>query len=183
MMDHRKSTRRGMATLAILFVTACGDGGTSGSNSDAGAGAGTCQATLSGAVSGTFSCLITLAYTTQNNRTTFGFSVAMPAPLQMISGVATRSGTPSASQTWANTDGMGTGTFFVQSTGIPGQSWIASSGTATPQGSYSITFMPGSGTAGNGITAYADPSGSFSATLPPGLGTSTTGTVMMTVSF
>jgi hypothetical protein len=170
-----------MATLAILFVTACGDGGTSSSNSDA--GAGTCQATLSGAVSGTFSCLITLAYTTQNDRTTFGFSVAMPAPLQMVSGVATRSGMPSASQTWANTDATGTGTFFVQSTGIPAQSWLASSGTAMPQGSYSITFMPGSGTAGNGITTYADPSGSFSATLPPGVGTSTSGTVMMTVSF
>lgn len=148
-----------------------------------GPGGSSCQATLSGAVTGTFTCLITLAYTAQNDRTTFGFIVSMPAPLQMISAQATRSGMPGATQTWTNTDSTGTGTFFVQSTGIPGQSWLSSSGTAAPQGSYSITFMPGSATAGSGITSYNDPSGSFTATLPPGPGTSTTGTVMMTASF
>lgn|SRR5262249_30234921 len=166
--------------LALAVLAACGGSGIpAGNGIDAGASS-SCQVTLSGAATGTFSCLITLAYTSQNDRTTFGFDVAMPAPLQMISGQATRSGTPAAQQTWTGSDSTGTGTFFVQA---PGGSWLSSSGTATAQGSYSLTFLPGSGTIYNNITTYAKPTGTFTATLPAGPGTATAGTVMMSASF
>jgi hypothetical protein len=170
--------------LALAWV-ACsspdmtpGPGGTADAPS-----ASSCQVTLSGAVTGTFTCLITLAYTPQNDRTSFGFMVQMPAPLQMINASATRSGTPAATQTWTHSDATGTGTFYVQPAGTSGQSWIASSGTATPQGSYSITFKPGAAMTYPQITNYPAPTGTFSATLLPGAGTTTTGMVMMTATF
>lgn len=184
-MRHLGSIGGGVATRSILFAiacAACGDGGSSTTNPDAGGTGTTCQATLSGAVTGTFSCLITLSYTAQNDRTSFGFSVPMPAPENMINGVATRPGMPSATETWTQTDATGTGAFFVQSTGIPAQSWIASSGSSVNQGSYSLTFMPGSPTVFSQITTY-EPTGSFTVSLPGGPGTGTVGTVMMTATF
>jgi hypothetical protein len=91
--------------LALAVVAGCGSSGASDAGGSVDAGGSSCQVTLSGAVTGTFSCLITLVYTSPNDRTTLGFEVAMPAPEQMINGVVTRSGMPGASQTWTQTDG------------------------------------------------------------------------------
>src|SRR5215470_4486205 len=107
-------------SLVFVLLAACGDSSTPGGTSSDAPGGSSCQVTLSGAATGTYSCIVTLAYTPQNDRTTFGIDVAAPAPLQMISGVATRSGMPASSQTWSQTDATGTGTFFVQSTGVGG---------------------------------------------------------------
>jgi hypothetical protein len=177
--------RCAVAALSIAVVAAGSCSGTDGtSGGPDGGSAGSCQVTLSGAVTGTFSCILTLVYTTQNDRTTLGLEVSMPAPENMINGVVTRPGKPSGSQTWTNADSSGTGEFFVQSTGLPAQSWISAAGTTITQGTYSLTLMPGSGTMVNAtLTNYAKPSGSFTTTLLPGPGTPTVGMVTMTGSF
>ena len=163
--------------LAVFAITACGGGTTT-------PGQGTCSATLTGALTGTYDCQAALgAYSSTDNKSNFGgsttgntfpdvaFAIAMAGDLH--------------TGTFKDTDAGAIGIITVQ--GANNQFWTAEVGQSNSnpkQGSYTVNLTSiGNRVAGNAGAAYIGLKGNVTAVLAPVAGTGATGNVNLTATF
>jgi hypothetical protein len=161
-----------------------GSGGTGGGGGGTGIGGGQpCIITLSGAVTGTFSCIPTTLYAPNSNLGGPVLAVTMPSPLMQVEATITRPGMPT-SGTWTQNDSGAQSALAVQEGGLPPPSWICNvGGTSTPEGTYTMDITVGAGSPGpSGGTVYFA-TGTIDATLPFVMDTGASGVVNMHATF
>jgi hypothetical protein len=176
-----------------------GDGGSSsGSESDSGSGSGgsgsgsggeimdssqpPCTLDLTGALSGSFACVVSVTYSKLSMRGDVTISVANPGALQEVAVSVQQPGVP-ATGVWANTDPGASGGMTVQ--GKPAAmvpTWQCSVGGAAPQGTYSMNLRVGIGKVTPSGEEFGA-TGTLDANLPALAQTGATGTVKMHVAF
>jgi hypothetical protein len=176
--------RTALGGLLVLLVAGCG--GSSNMSNDAGSdmtgpGFGSCTMTLSGAVSGTFTCAVGSVFSVADHSGGVSFSVASPAPLQAITASITRPGMVTTG-TWTQGDAGASSGLAVMQGGVPPPSWVASAGSQN-MGSYTLNLTAATVIATVNTGTSYDVHGTLDATLPAEQGSGGTGSVMMHASF
>ncbi len=167
---------RYLVLVAAVGVIAWGCGGNSSPTSSNHNNTTTCGVTLTGAVTGSYTCTAVLAAQS-------GDSCAVGCEIQ---------GTPTIEIGVEFLGTMHTGTFKNTDAGeiggvevVSGASqWVASDGTGQDQGTYTLIITSlGTSISANGQTAWPSVHGSLTASCPAVPGTSASGTVTVSSSF
>jgi hypothetical protein len=163
------------------------DGGTT-NITDAGAPrdlatASKCSVTLSGPVSGTYSCTTTILYTAGSDLGLLNLQASTSA-LSQFSLIAQHPGVP-ASGTWVSSDTGSKATMIVQqnsSGGVPA-TWTCSIGNGSDQGNYTVHLAIDKCSVITGNDKTCTGSGQLSATLPALAATGASGDLTVTATF
>jgi hypothetical protein len=153
-----------------------GGGGTGGS----GGGGSQCTITLTGAVTGTFTCTNVTTYDAGSNTAAMALVVNTPAPLQQLTVAVSKPGMPMTGA-WSSSDAGAKGGVAVQQmpvNNIP-PTWTASTGNGGANtGSWSANVT----VTNNGGGAYTS-TGTLTATLAAANGTGAMGAVNLSATF
>jgi len=164
-----------------------GSSGGSGSGSSSGVfvpdgGPAPCNLSVSGAVSGVFTCSVSVTYATAANRGDVTISVADPRPLQQITLSLQKPGLP-VTGSWANTDTGASGGITVEGesdASVP--TWACTVGGTSPDGTYTMQLQVGAGMPDMGGEVFGA-NGTIDAMLPAVTSSGAMGTVSLHATF